>query len=123
MTTDEHPLIAAVRPLVDRIGGVIIPPGHADTADVQLVWDGVVVAAVRIMALDGALDRIVSGIEQEMGRPLDRLDRTAKQAAVRILDERGAFLLRKSIEDVADLMGVSRITIYNYLNAIRDPID
>lgn len=28
-------------------------------------------------------------------------------------------MLRKSIEDVADSMGVSRITIYNYLNTIR----
>ena len=36
-----------------------------------------------------------------------------------MLDERGAFQLRKAIEDVAAMMGVSRITIYNYLNAIR----
>jgi predicted transcriptional regulator YheO len=43
-----------------------------------------------------------------------------KQVAVRLLDEQGAFLLRKSIEYVADAMGVSRITIYNYLNAIKD---
>ena len=42
-----------------------------------------------------------------------------KQQAVRLLEEHGAFTLRKSIEDVADAMGVSRITIYNYLNAIR----
>ena len=39
---------------------------------------------------------------------------------VRMLDEQGAFQLRKSIEYIADVMGVSRITIYNYLNAIRD---
>jgi predicted transcriptional regulator YheO len=49
---------------------------------------------------------------------LTELSREKKQAAIRILDERGAFLLRKSIEDVADAMGVSRITIYNYLNAL-----
>ena len=29
------------------------------------------------------------------------------------------FCCGRSIEDIADLMGVSRITIYNYLNAIR----
>ena len=39
---------------------------------------------------------------------------------MRLLEERGAFQIRKSIEDVADAMGVSRITVYNYLNAIRD---
>jgi predicted transcriptional regulator YheO len=36
-----------------------------------------------------------------------------------MLDERGAFELRRSVEDVADTFGVSRITIYNYLNATR----
>ena len=30
--------------------------------------------------------------------------------------ERGAFILRRAVEDVADAMGVSRITVYNYLN-------
>ena len=34
-----------------------------------------------------------------------------------MLEERGAFQIRKSIEDTADAMGVSRITVYNYLNA------
>jgi predicted transcriptional regulator YheO len=35
-----------------------------------------------------------------------------------MLDERGAFLLRGAVDDMARIMGVSRITIYNYLNAI-----
>ena len=38
---------------------------------------------------------------------------------VRMLNERGAFLFCGAVEEVADLMGVSRITIYNYLNATR----
>lgn len=36
-----------------------------------------------------------------------------------MLYERGAFLFCGAVEEVADLMGVSRITIYNYLNATR----
>ena len=47
------------------------------------------------------------------------LGREDKQRAVRLLDERGAFTLRRAVEDVADAMGVSRITVYNYLNAIH----
>ena len=69
--------------------------------------------------LRNALDRIIWSIEIEMGARLEELDRSEKQAAVRLLDESGAFLLRRSIEDVAERMGVSRITIYNYLNAMR----
>ena len=42
-----------------------------------------------------------------------------KQRAVRLLDQSGAFILRRAVEDVADAMGVSRITVYNYLNALH----
>ncbi len=61
-----------------------------------------------------------SRIEMELGAKLADLDRVQKQIAIRMLEEQGAFLLRKSIEYVAQAMDVSRITIYNYLNAIRD---
>ncbi len=70
--------------------------------------------------LHDALTRMIADVEHELGAPMAALSREAKQAAVRMLDTRGAFLLRKAVEDVADAMGVSRITIYNYLNAEKD---
>ncbi len=70
--------------------------------------------------LHDALTRMIGDVELELGAPLVALSREGKQAAVRLLDARGAFLLRKAVEDVADAMGVSRITIYNYLNAEKD---
>lgn len=76
--------------------------------------------AFHVGDLREALDHMIEQVEADTGRPLAQLDREKKQAAVRILDERGAFQLRKAIEAVADAMGVSRITIYNYLNAIRE---
>ena len=42
-----------------------------------------------------------------------------RYSATRMLDQRGAFTLRRAVEDVADAMGVSRITVYNYLNALH----
>lgn len=116
----EHPLLRAVRPLVDAVGGRIVPPDEAAPGDVPLVWEGRRVAAVRLADLHGALGRMIAQVEEELGAPLADLDREGKQAAVRILDERGAFLLRKAIETVAEALGVSRITVYNYLNAIRE---
>jgi uncharacterized protein YqgV (UPF0045/DUF77 family) len=70
--------------------------------------------------LQDALAMMIGQVEEALGGPLAELPREAKQAAVRMLDERGAFLLRRAVDDVADSMGVSRITIYNYLNAARD---
>ncbi|MEX2626011.1 MAG: helix-turn-helix domain-containing protein [Ilumatobacteraceae bacterium] len=115
----RHPLLDAVRPLLDAVGATIVPIEESDPADVPLEWDGEVVATVRLPPLHGALDRLIDAVEQELGGRLPTLSREQKQLAVRLLDERGAFILRRAVEDVADAMGVSRITVYNYLNAIH----
>ena len=115
----EHPVAGAVRPAIEATGATMVSPAEAQPLDVPIEWEGVTVAYARIGSLADALGNLVSRIEEELGGSLPDLDRSGKQIAVRLLDERGAFLLRRSIEDIADMMGVSRITIYNYLNAIR----
>jgi hypothetical protein len=98
-----------------------------ELADITLRWHGHLVGGLRVPAevlngvdgdLHGALGRMIEQVEDELGARLPDLSREGKQRAVRLLDERGAFLLRRSVEDVADALGVSRITVYNYLNAI-----
>lgn len=69
--------------------------------------------------LVGALDRLIEQVERELGAPLGTLGREQKQIAVRMLDERGAFTLRRAVDQVADALAVSRITVYNYLNVVR----
>jgi hypothetical protein len=109
-------LRASVEPLVAAIGASIVDLDEAHESDVVLEWEGEPAFAVRLgLNLEG----MVAAVESELGGKLGDLDRAAKQAAVRVLDERGAFAIRRAIEDVADAMGVSRITIYNYLNVIR----
>jgi hypothetical protein len=115
----DHPLLTALAPVAELIGGEIVAPDEMANGDVALEWEGKTIAGFRIPPMQTALDRLVATVEHEMGAKLGDLDRVEKQVAVRILDEKGAFLLRKAIEDVADMMGVSRITIYNYLNSIR----
>ncbi len=112
-------LIAAIRPVTEALGARIVPVADAEPADIPLEWDGHAVAAVRLPPLHGALDRLIEQVEAELGGKLPLLPRAEKQKAIRLLDERGAFILRRAVEDVADAMGVSRITVYNYLNAIH----
>ena len=119
MTPRAHPLLRSLRPVAEAIGATLVGPGQMRPSDIPLEWEGEVVGGVRVQDLQGALDRLVASVERELGGHLDELDRELKQAAVRLLNERGAFLLRRSVDDVATLMGVSRITIYNYLNAIE----
>src|SRR2546423_15260789 len=113
----RHPLLVAMGPVAAALGATIVAAGRVRAGDVPLEWDGEVVGGLRLPGVHGALDRIVSLVEAELGAPLKDLTREDKQAAVRLLDERGAFQLRKAVEDVADAMGVSRFTVYNYLNA------
>ncbi|MFM9036502.1 MAG: helix-turn-helix domain-containing protein [Actinomycetota bacterium] len=115
----SHPLLSAIQPLIDAMGCTIVPTTEREAADVPIIVDGEVVAIVRLPALHGALDRLIDGVEREMGARLPEMNREQKQLAIRLLDERGAFMLRRAVEDVADAMGVSRITVYNYLNAIH----
>jgi len=116
MTEATHPFAEAITPLVDAVGATEIPVGDAEDGDIVLEWEGRPVIAVRLVDIV-SLPRLVAGVEEQLGSPLATLDRADKQRAVRLLDERGAFRLRKSIEDVGEAMGVSRITIYNYLSA------
>lgn len=114
-----HPLVTAIQPVVDAVGATLVPADDIEPSDVPLIWEDVVVGAVRMPPLHGALDRLIDSVESELGAPLPLLSREDKQKAVRLLDDRGAFILRRAVEDVADAMGVSRITVYNYLNAIH----
>ncbi|GGV71971.1 DNA-binding protein [Streptomyces longisporoflavus] len=116
-SADDHgPFVAAVKPLVDAMGGEMMPPDEAGADDVVLAWQGQDVVAVRLPQLADSLDHILLALERKRGKPLSELDRKAKQEVVRILEARGAFAVRHGVETVAGALGVSRFTVYNYLN-------
>ncbi len=104
-----------VLPAVDAL----VRAAYDQGATAVQVRIGEPLAAARFETLHDALERLIEGVEYELGGKLTELSRQDKQAAVRMLDERGAFLLRRAIDSVGQIMGVSRITIYNYLNAIK----
>ena len=112
----EHPLVAAVKPLVDAMGAEILGPAQAEGDDVVLSWEGEDVLAVRLPQLSDSLDHILAAMERRHGMPLAELGRKEKQEAVRVLEARGAFSVRHGVETVAGALGVSRFTVYNYLN-------
>ncbi|MEV6548951.1 helix-turn-helix domain-containing protein [Streptomyces sp. NPDC051597] len=112
----DHPLVTAVKPLVDAMGAEILGPDQAQPDDVLLSWEGEDVIAVRLPQLSDSLDHILAALERRHGRPLAELDRKAKQSVVRTLEARGAFSVRHGVETVASALGVSRFTVYNYLN-------
>src|SRR3981081_2436597 len=100
LTTDFGPL------------GTTVRGGTRFTLQVRRADD----TAPAAIELNSALDRLIGEVERELGGKLADLDRAGKQCAVRMFKERGAFTLRKSVATIAEALGVTRFTVYNYLN-------
>ncbi len=110
----------------------ILPFAAADGLAVAIEVDGAVLArAARLLAsmaepegatppepghLGEAIDRLIDAAVEWVGAPVSEMSRAQKQRVVKYLDDRGAFLIKKAVEQVAARLGVSRFTIYNYLD-------
>jgi predicted transcriptional regulator YheO len=65
------------------------------------------------------LSDIVKETINEMGRPIIYLSKDEKVTIVKKLDHQGAFLIKGAIDYVAEVLQVSKYTIYNYLDEIK----
>lgn len=113
----RHPLLASVQPVADALGATVVGRSRLRADDIPLEWEGVVVGGLRLPEQGPGLPQLLAAVEAELGGPLSGMSREQKQVAVAKLNERGAFRYRKAVEDIADALGVSRFTVYNYLNA------
>jgi hypothetical protein len=117
MSDEQHPLAIAIKPLLDAVGASAVSLDEALPNDVTLEWEGAPAVAVRLPGLESALDRLLNEVRRQFGgADLATLDRADKQRVVALLEERGAFTIRHGVENVAAALGVSRFTVYNYLN-------
>lgn len=66
-----------------------------------------------------ALNGIIQTVLEGYGGNAEGLSKDDKTAVVQQLDERGVFLMKGSVELVAGILGVTRYTIYNYIDASR----
>ncbi|WP_344035884.1 aminotransferase class V-fold PLP-dependent enzyme [Saccharothrix xinjiangensis] len=80
-------------------------------------------AARPVEAFPGDVDTLqrllVERAVDAVGVPVELMKKSHKSQVVRVLDEAGLFLIRDSVDHLAGVLGVTRYTIYNYLNEIR----
>ena len=69
--------------------------------------------------LGDMLDTMIAECEYRMGMDAEKMKREQRIGVVRFLEERGAFQVRNSAAIVAERLGVTRKTIYNYLREIE----
>ena len=93
----------------------------ANVTDVGRLGSSAAPEADEIFA--GDIREVVAGmiakILTEMGKTPAAMSREEKMEVVKRLEERGAFLVKRSAEQVAEALDLSRYTIFSYLKEIR----
>ncbi|GFN22325.1 helix-turn-helix transcriptional regulator [Thermanaeromonas sp. C210] len=69
--------------------------------------------------INEVVDSVVESVLQEMGKPVAVMTKEDKVKVVGILDDRGIFLVKGAVDVVAQVLAVSKYTIYNYLEEVR----
>ncbi|MEV0634820.1 PAS domain-containing protein [Streptomyces sp. NPDC050619] len=73
--------------------------------------------------IDSVVDVILDDHHLRQNQPWAGLDREARLELFRGLDERGVFAVRRSVEQVAGRLGISRASAYSYLAQARAATD
>jgi predicted transcriptional regulator YheO len=66
------------------------------------------------------LDQLIAESHRMVGKPVSSMTKEDKIAALKYLDAKGAFLIKKSSERIAEYYCISKYTLYNYLGADVD---
>jgi predicted transcriptional regulator YheO len=73
--------------------------------------------------LTGSIDEILDNMIQDAlsgaGKPVEKMSREEKVLCVKALDDKGAFVVKKSADKIAKVLQISRFTLYNYLDEAR----
>lgn len=80
-------------------------------------------AAEQESSLEIRLNEIIAAAIPPAGVLRTGASKAEKIAAVRRMQELGLFIVRGGVERAAKALGVTRYTIYNYLEAIKNPPD
>jgi predicted transcriptional regulator YheO len=70
--------------------------------------------------MDTLMLEIINGAVRRFGKPVSMMNKDEKTQAVQAMLQRGLFIVKGGVELAAQALGVSRFTIYNYMEAIRE---
>lgn len=69
--------------------------------------------------MDVLMQEIISDAVHRTGKPISMMNKREKTQAVQTMQQRGLFIVKGGVERAASALGVSRYTIYNYMEALR----
>jgi predicted transcriptional regulator YheO len=69
--------------------------------------------------VDDVLKDIIIKAIDEVGKPISMMQKEDKLMVAKIVDEKGGFLIKGAINQLAAEINVSRYTVYNYLDELK----
>lgn len=69
--------------------------------------------------VDEVLEDIIRKAIDKIGKPVSIMQKSDKLMVAKIVDEKGGFLIKGAINQLASEISVSRYTIYNYLDELK----
>ena len=63
--------------------------------------------------VDNIIDRTIGD------RKVDEFSREQKVEVIRFMNDKGLFLIKGATDKVAERLGISKVTVYSYLDEIR----
>ncbi len=66
-----------------------------------------------------AIDELFDSCLKVVNRPIESMKKAERLSLVRLLKEKGAFQMQRSVPYVAERLGVTKFTVYNYLNELE----
>lgn len=67
---------------------------------------------------EGMLSEVFDEALAIVGKPLEEMGKKDRMKLIRLLKDKNAFNIQKSVPFVSEKLGVSRYTVYNYLNEL-----
>lgn len=64
------------------------------------------------------IEKIIAEAIEVLNRPIELMNKDEKMSFVKILDEKGVFLVKGAVDDLAEMLGVSKFTVYNWLDKV-----
>ena len=90
---------------------------HQDLGEFMLTRDREQEEPERIINVNDVLEDLIRQSVALVGKPVALMNKDDKVRAIRFLSEAGAFLVTKSGDKVAKYFGISKYTLYSYIDA------
>ena len=70
--------------------------------------------------IQSVIEKIIMETIETLSKPVEILNKDEKMQFVKHLDEKGIFEVKGSVENIAEMLGVSKYTIYNWLDKLTN---